>query len=88
MDKSLRVDAAAILGHDGKVWMLPAPARHHDIIRHMVENGEPTPITGEQGFVLNDGRFVMRQAAARVAINAGQTESLKWPPNLYSEDIW
>lgn len=88
MTEGLTVVAAGILGRDDKVWTLPPPARHHHIIKFMAESGEPIPINGEQGFVLNDGRFVMRKAGARVAIAAGQIKALKWPPNLYSEDIW
>ena len=41
-----------------------------------------------RGFVLSDGRFARRKAAAAVAIRAGQIEKLNWPPNLYSEDLW
>ena len=88
MTEGLTVVAAAILGHDDKVWTLPAPARHHHIIKFMAESGEPTPINGEQGFVLNDGRFVMRKAGAYLALKNGQIKALKWPPYLYSEDIW
>jgi hypothetical protein len=86
--ETLTVAAAAILGHNGDIWSLPRPARHHHVIKFMAESGEPTPINGEQGFVLSDGRFVMRKAAAYLALKNGQIKSLKWPPNLYSEDIW
>jgi hypothetical protein len=42
----------------------------------------------EQGFVTSDGRFVGRKQAGCIAILAGQIERLKWPPLLYSEDLW
>lgn len=84
----LTVEAVAILGSNVKIWSLPKPARHHNVIKLMADSGEPIPICGEQGFILNDGRFVGRKAAANVAIKAKQIESLKWPPNLYSEDMW
>ena len=76
------------MDHDGTVYSVPRPGRHHDVIRLMVEKGRPTPISGEQGFVLSDGRFARRKPAARIAITAGQIEKLKWPPLLYSEDLW
>lgn len=42
----------------------------------------------EQGFLLNNGRFAMRKAAAALAVRNGQIDAPKWPPNLYSEDLW
>ena len=48
----------------------------------------PQDETWEQGFLLSDGRFARRKAAASVALRAGQIEKLNWPPNLYSEDLW
>lgn len=86
--EALKVVAAAIIDHKGVPVSLPPPARHHTIIRFLAERGDPTPIMGEQGFLLSDGRFCRRKPAARVAIKAGQIEALKWPPNLYSEDLW
>lgn len=83
-----RVVAAAIRDHDGTVYSVPSPGRHADVIRLMVEKGRPTPITGNQGFLLSDGRFALRKPAAHIAIKAGQITALKWPPNLFSEDLW
>ena len=83
-----RVVAAAIIGEDGHPYSLPEPMRHHHVIRHMASLGHRTPIMGEQGFVLNTGRFVDRTEAAAIAIAAGQISGLKWPPYLYSEDLW
>ena len=80
--------AAAVLDHAETPVSLPAPARHHNILRFMVDRGDPTPITGKQGFMTNTGEFVDRETAGHIAIIAGQIERLKWPPNLYSEDLW
>lgn len=88
--EALRVEDAAIRLR-GVVYSLESPARHHDVIRHMrtacgiVETQGPD---WEQGFVLNDGRFVQRSAAASIAVGNGQISELKWPPDLYSEDLW
>jgi hypothetical protein len=89
MNKSLTVVAAAIVGFDGKVYSVPKPGRHHDVIRMMVESGHPKPITGEQGFLLSDGRFVDRESAKIVAINAGQLLArASHSSDLFSECVW
>jgi hypothetical protein len=41
-----------------------------------------------QGFVTDEGRFVDRLEGAAIALAAGQIAALKWPPDLYSEDLW
>lgn len=84
-----RVVAAAILGEDGQPYSLPAPNRHGHIIHWMVTKlGHRRPIQGVQGFVLDDGTFVGRKTAARLALSNGQCEKLTAPPRLYSEDLW
>lgn len=84
-----RIKAAAIKDHDGTVYQLPPPARHHNVIRLMVEAGRPKPITGEQGFVLEDDRFVDRVTAKQIAVAANQqiprAMNLR---ELFSEDVW
>lgn len=76
---------------DGQLWALPAPARHHHALLaiesvHPDKAIEAYPET--QGFVTNTGRWVDRTEGAAIAIAAGQIEALKWPPYLYSEDLW
>lgn len=87
-----RVVAAAIIGHDGKVCSLPPPARHHDVIRHMVHVlDHPIPIKGEQGFVLSDGTFARRRRAKVMAVANDQIlPHMKHMQNpyLFSEDLW
>lgn len=83
------VACAAIRDHDGKVWMVPPPGRHHHIIRKMARAGCDLPITGEQGFVTDIGRFIDRAEAVRVATAAGQITKPKFQSNaLFSEDLW
>ncbi len=85
-----RVVAAAILGHDGVPVSLPPPARHHDVIRHMVHVlGHSAPIDGEQGFMLSDGTFAHRRRARVFAELHGQLLPRAWGlRELYSEDVW
>lgn len=67
---------------------LPAPARHGDVLKllHLASGAIVAP--QDQGFLTNTGRWVDRTEGAAIAIAAGQIEALKWPPYLYSEDLW
>ena len=78
----------AILDNEGNPVALPAPNRHHHIIRKMAREGHPTPITGEQGFLLSDGTFVGRMRARMFAIAAGQVIQPMHRFYLFSEDLW
>jgi hypothetical protein len=81
-----RIVAAALLV-DEKVWTLPAPARHHDIIRHYIAETRKVRVPPhDQGFVTSAGRFVRRAPAAMLAFRAGQVTERKH--RLYSEDVW
>lgn len=86
------VVAAAIKIGD-LILSVPRPGRHHDVIRLAVEAGLPTPITGEQGFVDNDGRFLDRKQAMVVAMRAEQPIIREDAHtfvggSLFSEDLW
>ncbi len=72
----------------GRIFSLPKPYRHHDLIQVIASLGEPTPVNGTQGFLLGSGEFVMRKAAARIAVSSGQCRELQAPPSLFSEDLW
>lgn len=86
-----RIAAAAIL-FQGEARSLPPPARHHTITRWLVDlyPDAPRPIAlpDEQGFVTDAGRYVDRIEGAAIALAAGQTKALQWPPSLFSEDLW
>lgn len=78
----------------GKVYSLPAPNRHHDVIRLIVET-DPTVKTvnayeDDQGFLDADGRYLMRRQAL---YNAQVNNQIKpgttiRAGRLFSEDIW
>lgn len=88
---TLRIECAAIRDVDGKVWSLPRPARHHDIIKSMREAGYTGPVNDidQQGFVLSDGRYCPRKPAACVAKAAGQLKNGEMScSQLLSEDLW
>ena len=78
--------AAAIRALTGEVYSLPRPARHHNVIELMWDKGVEG--RGTQGFLCSDGDFVERVKAGHLAVAAGQIKGLRWPPQLYSEDLW
>lgn len=81
----MRIVASAIK-YNGVIY---TGHRHHNIIFEMVTKYLiPKPITGDQGFVLEDGTYVDRIEGARISLESGQIKKLQWPPRLYSEDLW
>ena len=76
---------AAAIVIDEKTRALPAPARHHDII---AKYPKPDHKQGAQGFIDDQQGFVGRIQAGDIARSEGQIKELKWPPYLYSEDLW
>lgn len=88
----LKVTKAAIRTNEGEVFTVDQPGRHHDVIRVIRESGYTGQVGGPlQGFVLSDGRFVMRKAALGVAIASGQVsrDDCHAPGiGLFSEDLW
>ena len=81
---------AAIQYRNGTTYAVDRPGRHHDVIRLMDRCGVSARATdgAEQGFELDDGRFVGREEAARIAIASGQIERTRWGRELFSEDLW
>lgn len=78
----------------GKVWSLPAPNRHHDVIRLIVaETGVKTVDAREddQGFLINGEQYARRKPALRIALQAGQCKADCLGARLgklFSEDVW
>ncbi len=86
----LKIVCAAIVDNTGKVWTLPKPARHYQIIKHMRDSGYTGSVNGpdQQGFLLNNGIFCRRKAALGIAISADQIITDKVPTTLTTEDLW
>ncbi len=78
----------------GTTYSLPAPNRHHDVIRKISEEtGADTVNTmGEdQGFLDEEGKYLTRRQALGVASQEGQLKEGALGPRLgrlYSEDVW
>lgn len=73
--------------YNGNVYTMPAPYRHHDVIRMIGGIAGPDV----QGFMTNRGDFLTRTEAMKVAVAAGQLK--RGPggyqgPELFSEDLW
>lgn len=85
--------AAAVLTSTGTIIAVAPPARHGDVIRHMIHQGSDAQEIhdAEQGFLTDAGRFVDRQEAYRIAKGAGQfirPEIDHVPGTLFSENLF
>jgi hypothetical protein len=88
MDVPEKIERAAIQ-QKGVVYSVPAPGRHHHVIQIMDEqHGLGPEAQHDQGFYTSMGRFVGRIEAVDIAKAAGQITEPRWPPQLYSEDLW
>lgn len=72
-----------------KVFSLPPPNRHHDVIRMIGGISGPDV----QGFLDANGVFLNRKQAFEVATQTGQIKRPDTPgtyqgPQLFSEDLW
>ena len=85
----LTVISAAVL-QDDKIYTMPPPKRHADVIHAMSRTGGLKRVTQVmQGFRLSDGTFVTREEAMVVARVAKQL--IREPhveEKLFSEDVW
>jgi len=65
--------------------------RHHDVIRKIIQETGVKKVGGQhpQGFVTDTGEFVDREQAAKIALECGQIEKLKYSSTLlFSEDLY
>lgn len=77
--------------YDGKIYSLPKPNRHHDVIMMIFqENGVGIAGPDVQGFVDADGFFWNRRHALAIAHSFGQILDIKKirADQLFSEDLW
>lgn len=77
---------------DGKVYALPAPARHHDVIREIAKrNGIGVHGPDVQGFLDDAETFLNRREAFVLAQKNGQLKRGSdgyQGDQLFSEDLW
>jgi hypothetical protein len=77
----------------GKVWSLPKPNRHHDVILHIAEQTGVSYVDSrgeDQGFLDEGGRYLTRKQALVSAEVNGQLRKDRqiWHGELYSENLW
>lgn len=76
----------------GKLYQLPKPNRHHDLLDIMYEerNRAEQVYADEEGFITSTGRYVTREEGLVIAQTAGQilSERHNHPTELYSESVW
>ena len=80
------------ISYAGRIWSLPAPNRHHDVIRFIAkETGSGLYGPHSEGFLTENGTYLDRITARHLAEGNGQfkreaggTQSAE----LFSEDLW
>jgi hypothetical protein len=78
----------------GKVYSLPPPNRHHDVIRLIVEQTGAKTVDSrrdDQGFLIDGEQYARRKPALAHALKHGQCKPGATGPKLgelYSEDLW
>ncbi len=78
----------------GEVYSLPAPNRHHDVIRLIVEQTGAKTVDArddDQGFLIDGERYCRRAPALRIALQSGQCKPDCLGAKigmLFSEDVW
>lgn len=76
-----------------KVYSLPKPNRHHDVIRLIAEENNVSYVDAredDQGFLDENGQFYRRRAALMHALMHNQVKDPKQVRlgMLFSEDVW
>ena len=72
-----------------EVRSLPRPARHSDVIQHMIDSGVIyDPRCSIQGFILEDETFLNREEALKHVLVTKQVRSFMSITKLYSQDLW
>ena len=84
----MKITGSAIRSEGDSFYWLLKPNRHHNVIALMAECGEKTPISGEQGFLLDNGEFIGRVEARELALKTGQCKNPRHQTLLFSEDLW
>lgn len=91
MSELLSPIVGVAIKYDGKVYSLPKPNRHHNVIRMIAEeNGCGIQGPDIQGFIDADGYFWNRKQALAIALSFDQIldKSKIRGDRLYSEDLW
>lgn len=80
----------AILTPQGEIISMMKPNRHCDILFSLIKEGNSGFYESEQGFIDQQGNFLNRRDALKIALDNEQVkyDNLVAPPELFSEDLW
>jgi hypothetical protein len=70
---------------------MPAPYRHHNIIKSLDRLNIKFDQRWEQGFITSEGRFVNRTIALHMVLDENGVQKIIGPirgKQLYSENLW
>lgn len=82
-----KIECAAIK-HKGKVYSMPRPYRHCDIVNFICEELNTNFVGSKgQGFITSTGKFVDRKEAEKIARESLQINKMIGSV-LTSEDLW
>lgn len=81
------------VAYDNRVWALPAPNRHHNVLQVMFRQSVHCCGQDVQGFLDSNGTFLARRPAMELAEANGQLIRNSDPKfyqgkELFSEDLW
>lgn len=90
--KMPKILGVAVIDTLGRTWKLPAPSRHHHVIR-LMQGAGVTAGHCPEGFYGEEGKFITRATAMIIAVASGQFNSRSdansyQGRDLYSEDVW
>lgn len=76
--------------HEGVIWSMEPPNRHHHVIRAIVNATHVEHVDGEQGFIDDQKHFLNRKQALVHALQCGQVKDPTQirANQLFSEDLW
>lgn len=77
----------------GKIYSLPAPNRHHHLIRLIIDETGVNSVDArndDQGFLDENGTFYQREPALLHALKCNQVKDISKIRcgMLFSEDVW
>ncbi|MCB9806235.1 hypothetical protein H6775_03735 [Candidatus Nomurabacteria bacterium] len=80
--------AVALKDKEGNIFSMERPARFHDLLAFLIEQGFFAPETYQQGFLNDQGVFFSREDALMIALKNNQIISNKTVGFLEVSDLW
>jgi hypothetical protein len=90
LDSAFETIERAAVRYDGRIFAVPHPGGHNDVLRSMTAAGYDGlyALGGVFGFITSKGRFVDRRAARVIARVAGQIRGSGIKAELFIGDFW